>query len=119
MAPHTISHPRLDAAGEFLDLLTEAAGSAATKLVVALKRPSERGRAITPGIDTPLWNALAVACLPHLRKRGAKIRLARLLAVPRQRIHDYFIARTRVPDAERVLAILLWLAETRAGKTPS
>ena len=55
---------------------------------------------------------------PHLAKWGTKAVLARELEVPRQRVHDYFVARTRMPDAERMLRVLTWLIqqETAAGE---
>ena len=51
---------------------------------------------------------------PQLRRRGEKINLGRELGVPPQRIHEYFVARTAAPDAERTLALLVWLARRPA-----
>jgi len=67
------------------------------------------GRTRRPGIDTPLWNALAARARVYLKKRGAKSNLARILGVPRQRVSDYFVAGSQAPDAERTLQLLFWL----------
>lgn len=69
-----------------------------------------RNATVRPGPNTPLWNALVAAVRPHLRRRGEKINLGRELGVPPQRIHEYFVARTAAPDAERTLALVVWLA---------
>lgn len=74
-----------------------------------LRRPRRRNATVRPGLDTPLWLALVAAVRPHLRRRGSKINLGRELGVPPQRIHEYFVARTAAPDAERTLALLVWL----------
>jgi hypothetical protein len=78
------------------------------------KRP-RKGTTLRPGADTPLWNAVVEQIRPHLRTRGTKTNLARLLEVPRQRVQDYFVSGTQMPDAERMLHLLLWLA---ARETP-
>ncbi len=85
------------------------------------RRP-RKGATLRPGADTPLWNAVVEQVRPHLRVRGAKANLARVLEVPRQRVHDYFVIGTQMPDAERMIHVLLWLAvrETPAiGAKPS
>ena len=80
-------------------------------------------------MDTPLWNALAVAVEKQLKRRGAKSRLARLLGISRQRLHLLVVAKTAYPDAERALLLQLWLqarllnrelllSNPPAGKTP-
>ncbi len=73
---------------------------------------------LRPGPATPLWNALVLTVRAHLRRRGAKASLARELAVPRQRIHEYFTARTKAPDAERTLLLLHWLATRPSDALP-
>ncbi|HSI09783.1 MAG TPA: hypothetical protein VK985_14445 [Rariglobus sp.] len=80
------------------------------------RRP-RRGSTLRPGDDTPLWSAVVEKVRPHLRVRGAKANLARVLEVPRQRVHDYFVTGTQMPDAERMIHVLLWLAsrETAAS----
>jgi hypothetical protein len=86
--------------------------------IAAAQVPSGRARRNTtlrPGPATPMWNALVLAVAPHLRRRGTKINLGRELGLPPQRIHEFFVARTASPDAERTLAVLRWLA-TRPPK---
>jgi hypothetical protein len=78
-----------------------------------------RGCRLSPGRETPLWNELAGEIRPHLRKYGDQVNLGRLLGLPRQQIHAYFINRTRMPDAERTLQFLAWLNAVRAGRRPS
>jgi hypothetical protein len=72
--------------------------------------PPRRGATLRPGRHTPLWNALAAAVRPHLRRRGAKVNLGRMLGLPRQRIHEFFRENSAVPDAERVLQLMVWLS---------
>lgn len=63
-----------------------------------------------------MWNACAELLRAELQPLGAKVRLARYLGVPRQRIHDYLRGRSRLPDAELTLQMLNWLAAQRAGR---
>jgi hypothetical protein len=104
-----------------LELLTDAAEisirATAKKLAPPRRRPS-RGATRRPGPGMPMWNELVIAARPFLRRRGTKAKLARILGVPRQRVHDYFVGRTAYPDAERVLLILHWLGLRMAGKDP-
>jgi hypothetical protein len=80
-------------------------------------RPRPRiGQTLRPGPATPLWNELLKQALPHLRKRGEKVKLARILGVPRQRVNDYLRARTACPDAERALLLLCWVARRQQGR---
>ena len=69
------------------------------------------GATLRPGLDTPLWNAVAARVRLHLHKRGTQANLARVLGVPRQRVHDYFVAGSQAPDAERTLHVLFWLID--------
>jgi hypothetical protein len=78
------------------------------------RRPRQ-GATLRPGKDTPLWNALVAEVRPHLRRHGTQVNLGRLLGLDRQTIHAYFIARTRMPDAERTLQLLTWLIAVRTG----
>lgn len=78
-------------------------------------RPRRRGATLRPGLQTPLWNALADLVRPRLAKRGEKSKLARILGVPPQRVHGYFVSSTEMPDAERVLIMLTWLAGQRTA----
>jgi hypothetical protein len=82
------------------------------------RRPRQ-GATLRPGKDTPLWNALVAEVRPHLRRHGTQVNLGRLLGLDRQTIHAYFIARTRMPDAERTLQLLTWLIAVRKGLPPS
>lgn len=93
---------------ELLVLPAEELARAAARQL--LRQPARRNATLRPGIDTPLWNALVVAVRAQLRRRGEKINLGRELGVPPQRIHEYFVARTAAPDAERTLTLLIWLA---------
>lgn len=100
-------------------LAVEQARKAAERRRVA-RRP-RKGATLRPGDDTPLWNAVVVRVRPHLAARGAKANLARVLEVPRQRVHDYFVTGSQMPDAERMLHVLLWLAarDTAAAEKAS
>jgi len=53
----------------------------------------------------------------RLERRGAKVRLAPLLGISRQRLHLLIVARKAYPDAERALQLLLWL-QTGARNKP-
>ncbi len=76
----------------------------------------KRGGTLRPGYDTPLWQALAAAVRPHLAKRGTRALLARELGVHVSRITEYFVKGTAMPDAERALILMLWLARRRDTK---
>jgi hypothetical protein len=62
-----------------------------------------------------MWNALARLAQPYLGRYGEKSKLARILGVPPQRVHAYFVAHDQTPDAERTLVLIAWLAGRRAG----
>ena len=79
----------------------------------------KRGATLRPGTETPMWNTLVLAVRPHLRKWGRKSNLGRELGVPPQRIHEYFVARTAIPDAERTLLIMRWLAVQSSPPAPA
>ena len=66
-----------------------------------------------PGAETPLWNALVKEVRAELRRRGDKVRLGRLLGLPRQRVHDFLVGHGRMPDAERTLLLMEWLVIAR------
>lgn len=76
------------------------------------------GETRRPGPETPLWNGLVKRVRPRLAKWGSQANLARVLGIPRQRVHDYFVSRTRMPDAEGVLHVMLWLAAEETDLTP-
>lgn len=91
--------------------LVELARASARRAQGFLKRRPQvrRWQALRPGVDTPLWNALARAVQAQLRRRGAKSKLARLLGLSRQRLHMLIVAKAAYPDAERALLLLVWL----------
>ncbi len=91
----------------------------ATKKVQRLRNPRKSGEALRPGANTPLWNELASACAHHLTRRGDKVRLARILGISRQRLHQLLVARTACADAERTLQLLTWLEARNRGKSPA
>ena len=106
-------HPRLIALGSFLELFsTESQASVRRRLG---PRRSVGGT-LRPGRDTPLWNRLAADVPPLLKQRGEKAQLARLLGVHRQAVNEYFVSKTRMPDAERTLLLIEWLRVRRSGK---
>ncbi len=81
-----------------------------------LSRRGARGDTLKPGPQTALWNSLAAQVRPHLKAHGESARLARLLGLHRQAIHSYFTAGTRMPDAERTLQLLAWLAAKKQNQ---
>lgn len=68
-----------------------------------------RGETLKPGPASPLWNELSKVVLTRLTRYGAKAQLARLLGLPRQRVHELLRSRRHLPDAERTLLLLVWL----------
>ena len=80
-------------------------------------RAPRRGLTLRPGPDTPLWNELVRQVRPHLRKRGSKAQLARLLGLPRQRLHDCLKAGSACLDGERTLLLIGWLGFFQRGGT--
>jgi hypothetical protein len=93
--------------------LVELARASARRAQQAAKKRQRlrvrRWQALRPGVDTPLWNALAGAVRAQLKRRGEKSRLARLLGLSRQRLHLLIVAQTAYPDAERALLLQVWL----------
>ena len=85
------------------------------------RKAARRSLTLRPGPDTPLWNELVRHVRPHLRKRGSKAQLARLLVLPRQRLQDCLKAGSACLDAERTLLLLGWLGFLMRGGelTPS
>ena len=107
--------PQMGAVELMMGLLGELGSLAAEQAQRSAQRRREtrrprKGATLRPGDDTPLWNAVVAKVRPHLNARGAKANLARVLEVPRQRVHDYFVTGTQMPDAERMIHVLLWLA---------
>lgn len=86
----------------------------------AARKAGAKGESLHPGARTPLWNALVEALRPLLAKRGAQARLARHLGLQRQAVNAFVTQRTRMPDAERTLQILAWMAVVkRTQSAPS
>ena len=81
-------------------------------------RKNPGGATLRPGSGTPLWERLVKDVQPLLQRRGEKAQLARLLGVHRQAVNEYFVRRTRMPDAERTLLLQEWLKARRRGKRP-
>lgn len=98
-------------------LLADAAEAGARQMKKQLK-PRRRGSYLTrrPGADTPMWNACAALLREELKPHGSKVRLARFLGMPKQRLSDYLKNGSRMPDAETLLQILNWLAEKQGGR---
>ncbi len=112
--------PQMRPVGAVIGILEELGALAVEQAQRAVQRRKDarrprRGATLRPGEDTPLWTAVVEKMRPHLRVRGAKANLARVLEVPRQRVHDYFVSGTQMPDAERMIQVLLWLAAREAG----
>jgi hypothetical protein len=100
-----------------LDPALDAAVAAASRRVHRALRPrrTKAYKTRKPGLATPLWNVVAVMIKRELKPYGAKVRLARHLGIPRQRLQDFLNARSRLPDAELTLRLLHWLAAKRGG----
>ena len=111
------THPRLALWLDLGEALVVAAETGAHRIRLAL-RPKRKGSYTTrrPGYDTPLWNVCATLLKSELKIRGSKVRLARYLGIPRQRLQDFLKGRSRQPDAELLLRMLHWMAEKRAGR---
>lgn len=124
MSQPTPVHPSL---GRWIELglfLAEETAKQAVRQAGLAKRalrPGRRGAYATrrPGAETPLWNLCATLLREELAPFGAKVRLARYLGIPRQRLDDFLVGRRRLPDAELTLLMLHWLAEKRAGRDVS
>jgi hypothetical protein len=112
-------HPRIQFWGELLELLGEAALKGVQHTHRALRAPGPGYQTLRPGPDTPLWNMLATHVRGELRPYGSKVRLARYLGIPKQRVSDFLAGRRRMPDAELTLRLVHWLVEKRAGRDPS
>jgi hypothetical protein len=101
--------------------LSVALMSAAVKSARHAARATNRarraggGQTLKPGPDTPLWNELSAAVSEQLTRYGEKARLARVLGLPRQRVHDLLRTRRHLPDAERTLLLLAWLHARSRG----
>jgi hypothetical protein len=113
-------HPRLKPLIALADVLAAAAEAGATRVQKKLSaRRTRPGYVRQPGADTPMWNALGARLRDHTRSYGSQARLARYLGVPRQRLHNFIVGRSRLPDAELTLRLLHWLTEADSGRDPS
>jgi hypothetical protein len=103
---------------DLVNFLAEAAAKSIRHRIkqAARKRRPRRGLTIKPGGDTPLWNELAAVVRSQLVRRGEKAKLARVLGLPRQRLHEFLLERRALPDAERTLLLLVWLQARRQGR---
>jgi hypothetical protein len=108
----------LDAIAGTLVVAAEATARAARRNYRARRR-SPRGNVLRPGPETPLWNELAREVAAQLTRYGEKAKLARLLGIPRQRLHVLLVAKNACPDAERALQLLVWLQARRRGIDPA
>lgn len=112
-------HPKL----EIPLYLAEAFAKAAVKSAVLTaqsarslrRRPRGSQKTLKPGLESPLWNELADAVQNRLTRYGEKARLARVLGLPRQRVHELIRTRRHMPDAERTLLLLTWLSARERG----
>ncbi|WP_438480519.1 hypothetical protein [Oleiharenicola lentus] len=106
-----------DLAG-FADHLIEVAWENLRKVAHTKKPEKKRKPSLTlqPGPDTPVWNELVKSAAPYLAKRGQKVKLARLLGLPRQRIHQLLVEGSACADAERTLLLLAWVYAQQTGQ---
>lgn len=116
----TLMHPHIRPLADLLDGLSAVARESARQLARSHHEATRRrvGSALRPGTATPLWNALVAEVQPLLRRRGDKVLLARILGLPRQRVHDFLVGRHRLPDAERALLLMEWLLARKRGQHP-
>ena len=114
------THPRMKTWMELGGVFFDAAGAAARQTRHAL-RPRRKASYATrrPGVESPLWNLFVAELRTELAPLGSKVRLARFLGIPKQRLHDFLKGRSRLPDAELTLRLLHWLSEKRAGRDPA
>ncbi|HEY5550963.1 MAG TPA: hypothetical protein VIK52_03685 [Opitutaceae bacterium] len=101
-------------------LLEEAAANVLEARAARKFRNRRRiGATLRPGKDTPLWNDLRKAVRASVRKYGDQAKLARVLGLPRQRVNSFLTGGKQMPDAERTLLMLGWLASIRDGRSMS
>ena len=112
------THPRIELMLEMAGLLELAALGAARTIkrqMSGKKSRKRKGCVLKTGADTPLWNELLSSLRAIKWKHGEKAILGRILGVPRQRVNDYIVSGRAMPDAERTLLLLTWLAARRRG----
>ena len=111
-------HPRARLVLDTCDLLAQAVLAAGREAHRRWRRRRRRGQPLRPRPETPCWDALATLAAARITRYGDQARLGRTLGVPRQRIHEYLVAWTASPDAERTLRLLVWLATPVARPGP-
>ncbi len=117
--------PRLRVPQEMAEFILNQADLLWYQAALAFQVSSRRrgrgrgGRTLRPGSETPLWNALRRRLRPHLLRYGQQANLGRLLGLPRQRINAFVTGGGEMPDAERTLQLLVWLAAVRRRRRPS
>ena len=111
---------RLNELGDLVEGMMEMAESGLRAMAAARRKTPDRRpkRFVTlrPGADTPVWNQLVRYAAPFFRRRGDKVKLARLLGISRQRLHQLLVAKTACADAEPTLLLLAWVNARRAGR---
>ena len=118
-------HPRLRSDVELVRLIRDLAGemirhgTEAFRLESRPRGRSRGGKTLRPGNETPLWNELRRQLRPRLRRYGEQVNLGRLLGLPRQRINAFVTGGDEMPDAERTLQLLVWLASMQRGVRPA
>ncbi len=114
---NTPIHPRIKLWLDIGGLLYESA-EAAAKTAKKVIRERRRGSYATrrPGEESPLWNICVELLRAELRPLGSKVRLARFLGIPKQRLNNFLTGHNRLPDAELTLQMLNWLTQKRAGR---
>ena len=96
-----------------------AAGALEAREARRFRNRRRTGATLRPGKDTPLWNDLRKAVRSSVRKYGDQAKLARVLGLPRQRVNGFLTGGGEMPDAERTLLLLGWLAAARDGRPMS
>ena len=111
---------RFNELGDLAEGLMAVAEAGLRSLAAARAKTPERRTmrfaALRPGADTPMWNQLVKSAAPFFRRRGDKVKLARLLGISRQRLHQLLVAKTACADAERTLLLLAWVNARRGGQ---
>ena len=113
-----------DASNNFIEVVLrhtwEMARQAPRAFRIEMKRRTRRGGGtLRPGRETPFWNELRRQLRPQLRRYGDQAKLGRLLGLPRQRVNAFLTGGEEMPDAERTLQLLWWLAAVRQKRPPS
>lgn len=102
------------------DAFALAADTGVRRLHNAIHRRRQTvGLSRHPGSDTPMWNVCIALLRKELKPYGSKVRLARYLGVPRQRINDFLTGKSRLPDAELTLRMIHWLTTEKDGRDHS